>query len=602
MNKISKIIRDVVLHSKYCLPNESRLAMINRNKNMHINKFPSLKHEIDNAYIFVLNDQILPSMRSLQYGGREIEMANNKIYNCAFRAIDDLDAFGEIMYLLLGGTGVGISVQYQHVSKLPMLRGKLSAAIDDEVYVVSNKNVGWACAIDAAISQYYCGPSLRFDYSKLTNGKPLETCIKNIERVFDGASRPNAVRVGGQMRPIDYHDVICFIAQASTERAALISLFSENDNDMINAKTGEWWKTNPQRSQSNNSIILDRGNLKRGRFEELWKIISLNKYGEPGFYFANDLNNGTNPCAEITLKSKQFCNLVEVNVASVTSQEELNSRSRAAAFIATLQASYTDFAYLSREWKSTTEEDALIGVSMTGIAAHTFGEKFRFDLKTAAVVVANENIRVAKMIGINPSPRCTTIKPAGSTSIIFGTSSGIHSYHSPYYIRRVRIMKNEELYKFLTKKFPACIEVSDFMNDNMGVIKFPMNAPDGAILRSESVFDIMTRIKHFSVEWIKNGQMGTCVDANSVSATISIKNDEWNKVGEWMWDNRDHYNGLSILPFDNHDYKQAPFTSCSYEEYCKLCCEWDGFEIENVTKKDINFENEPACAGGKCEI
>ena len=593
MNKISKIIRDVVLHSKYCLPGESRMAMINRNKNMHISKFPTLKNEIDIAYKFVLNDEVLPSMRSLQYGGREIELANNKIYNCAFRAIDDLDAFGEIMYLLLGGTGVGVSVQYQHVSKLPMLRGKLSAAIDDEVHVVSNKSVGWACAIDAAISQYYCGPSLRFDYSKLTNGKPLETCIKNIEQVFD--------RAEGQMRPIDYHDVICFIARSSTERAALISLFSENDNDMINAKSGEWWKTNPQRSLSNNSIMLDRKNLTRERFDELWKIVSLNKYGEPGFYFANDLNNGTNPCAEITLKSKQFCNLVEINVASTTTQDELNSRARAASFIATLQSSYTDFSYLSRGWKSTTEEDALIGVSMTGISAHAFGDKFRFDLKTAAAVVVDENIRVSKMIGINPSPRCTTIKPAGSTSIIFGTSSGIHSYHAPYYVRRVRIMKNEELYKFLIKKFPECIEASDFMNDRMGVIKFPMSSPNGAIMRSEPVFDIMNRIKHFSMEWIKNGQTNG-VDSNSVSATISIGNDDWIKVGEWMWNNREYYNGLSILPFDVREYKQAPFTACSFDEYSNLCREWDGFEIDHVTKKVVNFENEPACAGGKCEM
>jgi ribonucleoside-diphosphate reductase alpha chain len=564
---------------------------------MHLVKFPQLTSEIENAYLHVYSGKILPSMRSLQYGGQEIFRHNNKMYNCAFRAINDLTAFGEIMYLLRGGTGVGISVQDFHVATIPkMIVNSSPLNLETRTLNVDDDPEGWAIAIDSVIRQYYTNPreSIVINYDKIQNGQDLESCIESIKNIFDRA----LLKYNGVMRPIDYHDVVCFIAKACTERAALISLFSTTDKEMVKCKSGEWWKTDPQRSMANNSVMFDRNFTRKCEFDKIWKIISTNKYGEPGFYFGNDLSIGTNPCAEISLKNKQFCNLVEIIVSNVYNQSELEQVAKAAAFIATLQASYTDFHYLSKEWKETTEEDALIGVSMTGIAAYGV---FPYNLKATADVVVAENRRVANLINISPCPRCTTIKPAGSTSIVACTASGIHGFHDSFYIRRVRISKKEPLYDWMVAMFPLCIEKNDVVNKNFGVLKFPMTAPHDGILRSESVFDMLERISKFSKEWIRNGKTSG-IDSNGISATVSIKDEEWARVGEWMWDNRYSYNGLSILPFSNHEYVQAPFTSSSFEEYYELVEAWANFDLSKVTKLAANFEGQIACGGAGCEI
>jgi ribonucleoside-triphosphate reductase len=398
--------------------------------------------------------------------------------------------------------------------------------------------------------------------------------------------------------------MICHIADAvlagGIRRAALISLFSADDDDMISAKTGNWWETNPQRGRANNSVVLLRHKIDKNYFMNLWDRVKASGAGEPGFYFSNDKDWGTNPCCEIGLRPYQFCNLTEVNVSNVESQEDLNERVRAAAFIGTLQASYTDFHYLRDIWRRTTEKDALIGVSMTGIAS---GAVMKLDMKEAAKVVKEENKRAAELLGINPAARTTCVKPAGTTSLTLGTSSGIHAWHNDYYIRRVRVGKNEAIYNYLVNSHPELIEDEFFSPHTTAVISIPQKAPEGSILRTESALQLLKRVKLVTDEWVKPGfRKGQ--NTHNISATISIKDAEWVDVGEWMWDNRNSYNGLSVLPFSDHTYKQAPFEDCSKETYEALMASLTSIDLTQINEEEDNtdLKGEVACAGGACEI
>lgn len=333
---------------------------------------------------------------------------------------------------------------------------------------------------------------------------------------------------------------------------------------------------------------------------DLWKRVELSGAGEPGIYLTNDKDYGTNPCCEIALRPFQFCNLCEVNVSDIESQEDFNNRVKAAAFIGTLQAGYTDFHYLRDIWKRTTEKEALIGVSMTGIGS---GTVLKYNMKEAAKVVESENERVAQLIGINKAARCTTVKPAGTTSLTLGTSSGIHAWHNDYYIRRMRIGKNEALYSYLVINHPELIEDEYFRPHDTAVISVPQKAPEGAILRTESPYDLLERIKLVTKEWIRPGHRNGN-NTHNVSATVSIKSDEWEGVGEWAWENRDHYNGLSFLPYDNGNYVQAPFSDCTKEVYEAMMKSLTAFDLSKVIEMDDNTELKEslACSGGSCEI
>jgi ribonucleoside-diphosphate reductase alpha chain len=333
---------------------------------------------------------------------------------------------------------------------------------------------------------------------------------------------------------------------------------------------------------------------------DLWKRVELSGAGEPGIYLTNDKDYGTNPCCEIALKPFQFCNLCEVNVSDIQSQEDLNARVKAAAFIGTLQAGYTDFHYLRDIWKRTTEKEALIGVSMTGIGS---GTVLKYNMKEAAKIVTAENERVASLIGINKAARCTTVKPAGTTSLTLGTSSGIHAWHNDYYIRRMRVGKNEALYNYLAINHPELIEDEYFRPHDTAVISVPQKAPEGAILRTESPFDLLERINLVTKDWIKPGHRSGS-NTHNVSATVSIKAEEWDSVGEWAWNNRDSYNGLSFLPYDNGSYVQAPFSDCTKEEYETMLQHLHNIDLSKVVELDDNTELKEnlACAGGVCEI
>ena len=619
MELSNKILSDITVYMKYAkyIPENNRREtweeLVTRNKNMHVKKYPELTDQIEKAYEFVYNKKVLPSMRSLQFGGKPIEISPNRVYNCAYLPIDHPESFNEIMFLLLGGTGVGYSVQHHHVSKLPPINKPYEKRT--RRFLIGDSIEGWADAIKVLIKSYMVerkSSKIQFDYSDIrakgallvTSGgkapgpQPLKECILKITGILDNKED------GEQLTTLETHDIVCHIADAvlagGIRRAALISLFSADDDTMIGCKSGHWWEEAPQRGRANNSAVLMRHKVTKEFFMDLWKRVELSGSGEPGIYLNNDKDWGTNPCCEIALRPYQFCNLCEVNASDIESQEDFNARVKAAAFIGTLQAGYTDFHYLRDVWKETTEKDALIGVSMTGIGS---GIVLGYDMKKAASVVKRENNRVAKLIGINPAARCTTVKPAGTTSLALGTSSGIHAWHNDYYVRRIRVGKNESIYKYLVTNHPELVEDEYFRPHDTAVISIPQKAPEGSILRDESPFDLLKRIKKVANEWVKPGHRKGS-NTHNVSATVSLKQQEWKYAGEWMWENRDYYNGLSVLPYDGGTYTQAPFEDISKVKYDMMMKSLTDVNLANVYEGEDNTDltGELACAGGACEI
>ena len=617
MDISNKILSEITVYMKYAKyrpelkRRETWKELVKRNMDMHIKTYPNLKEEIKEVYKFVSNKKILPSMRSMQFAGKPIELSPNRIYNCAFAPVDDWRVFSEIMFLLLGGTGVGYSVQQHHVDCLPEIRKP--STDKTRRFLIGDSIEGWADAVSVIVKAYFFGGSKPvFDFRDIrekgarlvTSGgkapgpQPLKECLIKLEGILD------AKKDGEKLKPIEVHDMVCHIADAvlagGIRRAALIALFSATDEQMISCKSGAWWETNPQRGRANNSAVLMRHKITKEYFLDLWKRIEASGAGEPGIYLSNDKDWGTNPCCEIALRPFQFCNLCEVNVSDVDTQEELNARVKAASFVGTLQAGYTDFHYLRPIWQRTTEKDALIGISMTGIGS---GAVLKLDMKEAAKVVKIENKRVAEILGINASARCTTVKPAGTTSLALGTSSGIHAWHNDYYIRRVRVGKNESMYTHLAINHPELVEDEYFRPHDTAVIGIPQKAPDTAIFRTESPIQLLERVKKVHGEWVKPGHRSGN-NSHNVSATISIREHEWKAVGEWMWENKEFYNGLSVLPYDGGTYIQAPFEDCTKEKYEELMKTLNDVDLSKIVEIEdmTDLSGELACAGGACEI
>ncbi len=622
--KSIKILSDITHFMKYAKYIESAsrretyAETVTRNKEMHLKKFPELAEEIEDAYVHVYNKKVLPSMRSMQFAGKPIELNNARIFNCAYMPINHIDCFAETMFLLLSGCGVGFSVQKHHVDTLPEVKGPRvnpkTKKRKTRRYVIGDSIEGWSDAVKVLLEAYFFGksdPDFVFDGIRpkgarlITSGgkapgpQPLKDCIHNIRKVLDGKIR------GEKLNTLEVHDIICYIADAvlagGIRRAALISLFNFDDEDMRTSKFGNWWEQNPQRARANNSAVALRHRIKRKDFEELWGKIEASNSGEPGIYFSNNQDWGCNPCVEIGLRPSQFCNLVEINGnLDFKGQEDFNKICRAASFIATLQASYTNFHYLREIWQETTERDALIGVSITGIAS---GKLESFDLKQAADSVLEENRRVASLLGINAAARATCVKPAGTTSCILGTSSGIHAWHSEYFIRRVRVGKNEAIYNYLASEHPDLIEDDFFKPHIQAVISIPIKAPSESIFRTESALDFLARVKKYSDEWIQPGHVSG-QNGHNVSATVSIKSDKWGEVGDWMWENRNSFNGLSVLPHDGGSYKQAPFEECTKEQYEELYAKLHNIDLTKVVEEVDNTDQkgEIACGADGCEV
>ena len=994
----SKILSDITTWMKYAryIPEKKRREtwdeVIDRNMTMHITKYPQLENEIRDVYEnYIRTKKVLPSMRSLQFAGKPIEISPSRIYNCSFLPIDDIRAFSEVMFLLLGGTGVGYSVQKHHVAKLPPLRGVVreqDGRKRKKRFLISDSIEGWADAIKVLMESYFTGEKeIEFDYRDIrpkgarlvTSGgkapgpQPLKDCVHDIRKVLDSAIVDRGRDT--QLKPIEAHDILCYIADAvlsgGIRRAAMISLFSFDDNEMLSAKAGKWYELNPQRARANNSVVILRHRIQEDKFLSLWEKIKLSNAGEPGIFFTNDKEIGTNPCGEISLKAFQFCNLSIINASNIVDQEDFNARARAAAFVGTLQAGYTEFHYLREVWRETTEKEALVGVSATGIASGPF---LNLDEKEAALIVKQENERVAKLIGINKAARTTCVKPEGcqipstmvatnsgifemgelgdinkekwqeipevktvvgdkesnligkffnngesttkkitmssglklestlnhkyrilkdgqyiwvksehikkgdvipyqigtysggsyqkltynplpsssrgntfsiltpeildedlawliglyfadgsnhekgirisgnwneqkgfskvmdicvkkfglnpvvvkhspnnpkdlrcqveihstllkqflqqtglekeksynisvplilrksptsvikaffdgfivgdenesrkgcpsfvttsekfamqstvilrmigedakvrrvtsitggfgdrqqywvsvrkgrtsenytkqreyirkawkeldnlgfsnmsvdivekvedstnytvdievpnthtylansyvshnTSSLVLGTSSGIHAWHNDYYIRRVRVGKTEAIYNYLRIMHPSLLEDDYFKPDQMAVISIPQKAPEGAILRTENALDLLERMKHVAVNWITTGHRKGS-NKNNVSLTASIKENEWGTVGAWMWENRDIYSGITVLPYDNGSYIQAPFEDCTKEKYEEMLKTLVDVDVSHIIEEDdeTNLTGELACAGGACEI
>lgn len=680
MDISQKILSDIVIHNKYAkyIPQKQRREtweeLVTRNKVMHQSKFPKLEKEIEEAYKLVYDKKVLPSMRSLQFAGKPIEINNSRIFNCSYLPIDDWRAFSEVMFLLLSGCGVGYSVQNHHVDKLP----EIKIPTKDRRFLVGDSIEGWADAVKVLMKSYFGLSSSRpkFDFrdvrqkgaelvtvgGKAPGPDPLKECLVQIQKVLDRK------KDGDHLSPDEAHDIICHIADAvlsgGIRRAALISLFDLHDERMLVSKTNSveskilsqehktyidafgrhemeneivlkveqdgvvydditirrdkdsgkfwdleqyerdgtlgWWVCNPQRGRANNSAVVIRSKVKKKDFFGLWDKIVASNTGEPGIYFSNDKDWGTNPCCEIALRPFQFCNLTEVNGSDIKSQEDLNSRSRAAAFLGTLQASYTEFHYLRDIWQKTTEKDALVGVGMTGIGS---GAVLGLDLEEAANEAKESNARLAKIIGIKPASRVTTVKPSGTSSLVLGTSSGIHAWHNDFYIRRMRLGKNEALYQYLAEYHPELIEDDIFKSQIQAIVSIPQRAPEGAILRTESALDLLERTKKFNTEWVRAGHRKGA-NTNNVSATISVKQEEWETVGKWMWDNKNTFNGLSVLPYSNGSYQQAPFEDIDEATFLEMEGHLSGIDLKMVTEAtdETDLNGQVACAGGACEI
>ena len=603
----------ITTFSKYAkyIPSKQRREtwdeIVNRYEDMMIAKYPLMSQAIVETAKMIREKKILPSMRALQFAGPAAEVNNARIYNCCYLPIDSIHSFSESMFLLLGGTGVGYSVQTHHVDQLPEIKRPTKS----RNYLIEDSIMGWADAVKMLMKAYLAGGTLpKFDFrairekgatlvtagGKAPGPEPLKLCLAHVQAILDRKHD------GEKLTSLECHDIMCHIANSvlagGIRRSAMIALFDHDDESMITSKYGNWWETNEQRGRANNSAVLKRGEISKDQFMALWKRVEASGSGEPGLYWSNNQDWGTNPCCEIALRPYQFCNLCEVNVSDVTDQEDLNARVAAAAFFGTLQAGFFDFHYLRPIWAKTTQKDALLGIGMTGIGS---GEILKYDLKIAADVAKTVNQMISAKIGTNEAARVTCIKPSGTTSLVLGTASGIHAWHNDYYLRTMRFNKNEDIAVYLIENHPELCEDDVLRPNDTVCVRIPVKAPEGSILRTETPIDTLERVKLFSTDWIRTGHVSGD-NTHNVSATISIRDNEWEQVGQWMWDNRDTYNGLSVLNYWGGSYQQAPFEDITEEEYNKRIVTLKELDLTNVTEANDNVEfgQVAACAGGAC--
>ena len=641
MELSSKIASDITIFSKYAKykkelkRRESWEDICDRKQDCLVKQYPELELKIVNAMKFERKLKVLGSMRMAQFAGVPVERNHSRVYNCAFHSAKDIEFFSNTMFLLLGGSGVGYSVQDRHVSQLPELQAPLmrNGKVSVRKFLVSDTIEGWSDAIKVLMNYYLKGAyKPKFDFSdirekgmplitaggKAPGPEPLRTALSKMAGILDNKE------IGTRLSSSEVSDLCCYIADAvysgGIRRAAMICLFDMTDEAMLGYKTGAYWDTNPHRARVNVSAVALREDIEidlyepgfpavallttkkttKEQFQSFWKFVQDSGTGEPGIYFTNDLDSGTNPCCEIALKDKQFCNLTTINFSTVTSQADLIARAKTAAFLGTLQAGFTDFHYLGDEWASNCEEEALLGVSVTGIAD---GNNYRkFDWKAVAEAVVKRNVETAKLIGINSAARTTCIKPEGTTSLVCGTSSGIHGRHAHYYIRRIEFDGAEAISVYLKKNHPELV-VDYTLKPGWIKIELPQKSPDRSIYRNENVMDCLERVKFFSEEWVKNGHVSG-QNTHNVSCTISVKPDEWKKVGAWMWTNRNYYNGIAVMPYDGGHYIQPPFEDCTKEKYETMMKTLKKVDLSKIIETEDNTEigDTIACQGGSCEI
>ena len=575
---------------------------------------------------FVFERNVMPSMRSVMTSGAALERDNVAGYNCAFLPVDSPRSFDETMYVLMCGTGVGFSVEYKYINKLPAVPEKLEKS--DTVIVVEDSKQGWAKAYRELLALLWTGHIPAVDVSKVRPaGARLKTMggrssgPQPLVNLFDFTIAKFKNAAGRNLKPIECHDIMCKIGEVvvvgGVRRSAMISLSNINDIEMAQAKAGNWWEASPQRALSNNSVAYSR-KPDMEQFIAEWKSLYDSKSGERGIYnvaaaqaqaakFGRrdpEIHYGTNPCSEIILRPYQFCNLSEVVLRENDTKKDIERKVELATILGTWQSTLTDFKYLRKIWKDNTEEERLLGVSLTGQFGHKFMsgkedlvslEIFLMTLREKAREVNKEE---AGKIGIPESAAITCVKPSGTVSQLVGVSSGMHPWHSPYYVRTVRGSKGDPISVFL-KEVGIPVEDDVMKPNETYVFSFPVKAPEGAIVRND-----LTAIDHLNI-WLVY-QRAWCEHKPSI--TVSVKEEEWMEVGAWVYKNFDEVSGISFLPHSEHTYKQAPYQEISKEEYDALVAQMP----KNIRWEDLSFyETEDgtstnatlACSSdGNCEL
>jgi ribonucleoside-diphosphate reductase alpha chain len=597
--------------------------MVNQLKTKH-NYSPDQK-DIDDLRDAVFNRNVMPSMRSVMTAGAALERENVSGYNCAFLPVDNARSFDEAMYILMCGTGVGFSVEYKYINKLPSLPETLEKS--STVILVGDSKEGWAKSYREFLSLLWAGQIPQIDVSKVrpagarlktmggrsSGPQPLINLFDFTVQIFKGA-------LGRQLKPIECHDIMCKIGEVvvvgGVRRSAMISLSNINDIEMAQAKSGNWWESNTQRSLSNNSVAYSR-KPEMQQFISEWKSLYDSKSGERGIYNvaaaqaqaakygrrSPDIHYGTNPCSEIILRPYQFCNLSEVVLREEDTAESVAKKVRLASILGTWQSTLTDFKYIRKIWKDNTEEERLLGVSLTGQFGNKFFsgqngmDKLAETLDRLREYAVQINVEEAEKIGIPASAAVTCVKPSGTVSQLVGVSSGMHPWHSNYYIRTVRGSKNDPISQFL--KDSGIPTEDDVMKPNETyVFSFPVKAPKYAITR-----DKVSALEQLEI-WLVY-QRHWCEHKPSV--TISVKEDEWMEVGAWVYKHFDECSGVSFLPHSDHTYAQAPYQEIDEMQYKELVAkmpkdiQWQAlsmYELEDSTTGSQAL----ACVSGECEI
>ena len=574
----------------------------------------------------VLDRNVMPSMRAVMTAGPALARDNVAGYNCSFVPVDSPRSFDETMYILMCGTGVGFSVEYKYVNKLPAVPETFEKSTT--TIVVEDSKNGWAKAYRELLAMLWAGQIPAIDVSKLRPaGARLKTMggrssgPQPLVNLFDFTISKFKQAAGRQLKPIEAHDIMCKIGEVvvvgGVRRSAMISLSNINDIEMASAKSGNWWEANSQRALSNNSVAYSRKPAME-QFIAEWKNLYDSKSGERGIYNVAaaqaqaakygrrdpEIHYGTNPCSEIILRPYQFCNLSEVVIREKDTQKTVAEKVRLATILGTWQSTLTDFKYLRKIWKDNTEEERLLGVSLTGQFGNKFFsgkeniKKLEETLSGLREYACEINKEVAGKLGISASAAITCVKPSGTVSQLVGVSSGMHPWHSDYYIRTVRGDKKDPLSTFL-KEVGIPVE-DDFMKPtDTYVFSFPVKAPEGAILRKD-----LTAIEHLNT-WLVY-QRAWCEHKPSI--TVSVREDEWMAVGAWVWEHFDEVSGISFLPYSDHSYKQAPYQEVTETEYLELLAKMPS----NIRWEDLSFyETEDGTSGtqtlactsdGNCEI
>ena len=573
----------------------------------------------------VFNRNVMPSMRSVMTAGPALEKENVSGYNCAFLPVDNARSFDEAMYILMCGTGVGFSVEYKYINKLPALPETLEKS--NTVVMVGDSKEGWAKAYREFLSLLWAGQIPQIDISKVrpagarlktmggrsSGPQPLVNLFDFTVQIFKGA-------LGRNLKPIECHDIMCKIGEVvvvgGVRRSAMISLSNINDIEMAQAKSGNWWEKNSQRALSNNSVAYSR-KPEMQQFIAEWKSLYDSKSGERGIYNvaaaqtqaakygrrSADIHYGTNPCSEIILRPYQFCNLSEVVLREKDTVEDVANKVRLASILGTWQSTLTDFKYIRKIWKDNTEEERLLGVSLTGQFGHKFfsgqegTENLSLTLDKIRMLAVETNVEEAEKIGIPASAAVTCVKPSGTVSQLVGVSSGMHPWHSDYYIRTVRGDKKDPITQFLIDSgIPA---EDDVMKPNdTTVFSFPVKAPSHAITR-----DKLTAIQQLEI-WLVY-QRHWCEHKPSI--TVSVKEDEWMEVGAWVYKYFDECSGISFLPYSDHTYVQAPYQDITKEQYQELqtkmpkTINWSALSMYELEDNTVGSQA-LACVSGECEI